>query len=54
MAGTTISRGWGRVPSQMLIATVAPAAHDLAQRRAGDRPAQRLEHRGPLVGAARG
>ena len=37
----------------MLIATVAPAAHDVAQRRSGDRPAQRLEHRRPLVGDRR-
>ena len=31
-----------------------PPAHDLAQRRAGDGPAQRLEHRRPLVVCRRG
>jgi hypothetical protein len=39
-------RGCGRVPSQMLIATVA---HELAQGRAGDGVAQGLEHRRALV-----
>ena len=49
-AGTTMCRGCGRVPSQMLIATVCPGADDVAQRRTGDGRAQRIEHGGALVG----
>ena len=49
IAGTTISRGCGRVPSQTLIATVCPARTTIAQRWPGHRTPERLDDRPVLV-----